>query len=69
MSAPEAITVVDRDGSEGRHTSLVVESGTVDYPVRVAVALGYGGPSTVALSRTETARLIAALFTVMGGGQ
>lgn len=65
-STPDEKVVVDREGSEGRRTKVAVLPGTPDYPARLHTALGYDGGSTIALSREEAARLIKALFTVMG---
>lgn len=58
---PVEQVVVDREGSEGRRTKVILLPGTPDYPTRLHTALGYDGGSTIALSRDEATALIEAI--------
>lgn len=68
MTPPEQVVIVDRPGAEGWRTSLTVERGRIadEWPVKVAVAVGYDGPTSLHLTTDEALALVDAVRAHVG---
>jgi hypothetical protein len=61
--------VVDRPGSGGRHTSVIVGPGPDEaWPAQMSVGVGYGSFVLVPLSEADTLGLIDALKACLPDG-